>query len=220
MGLLRIIFLTIFLIVVVPTIIAFLLISLLTAGFNFLEFSLPVAFLMVLFIIVASSVNIPVGKRSYVEVIEPRFFGLFNRTVNRVQGVSVNLGGAVIPLVIAGVFISTINEAGLLKELMIITGITAVVSFAGSQFVENKGIVISIILPVLFTVLFSLILAPEEVARVAFSSGVLGVVIGSDLMHLPYALKSGKSVISIGGAGIFDGIFLVGILSAIIANFL
>jgi uncharacterized membrane protein len=161
-----------------------------------------------------------VGKRSYVEVIEPRFFGMFNRTVKRVQGVSVNLGGAVIPLVIAGVFISIINEAGLLKELIIVTGITTVVSFVGSQFVKNKGIVISIILPVLFTALFSFILAPEEVVKVAFSSGVLGVVIGSDLIHLPYALKSGKSVISVGGAGIFDGIFLVGILSAIIANFL
>jgi uncharacterized membrane protein len=220
MEFLRIILLTIFLIVVVPTVTAFLLISLLTAGFNFLEFSLPVAFLVALFMIVASSVNIPVGKRSYIEVIEPRFFGLFNRTVKRVQGVSVNLGGAVIPLIITGVFISTINEAGLLKELMIVTGITTVVSFVGSQFVKNKGIVISIILPVLFTALFSFIFAPEEVVRVAFSSGVLGVVIGSDLIHLPYALKSGKSVISIGGAGIFDGIFLVGILSALIVSFL
>ncbi|MEA2092826.1 MAG: DUF1614 domain-containing protein [Patescibacteria group bacterium] len=220
MRFLRIILLIIFLIVVVPIIIAFLFISLLTAGFNFLEFSLPVAFLVVLFMIVASSVNISVGKRNYIEIIEPRFFGLFNRTIKRAQGVSVNLGGAVIPLIVAGVFISTINEAGLLKELMIITGITTTVSFVGSQFVKNKGIVISIILPVLFTTLFSIILAPEEVARVAFSSGVLGVVIGSDLLHLPYALKSGKSVISIGGAGIFDGIFLVGILSALLSSFL
>lgn len=121
-----------------------------------MEFSLPVAFLIALFMIVASSVNIPVGKRNYIEVIEPRFFGLFNRTVKRVQGVSVNLGGVIIPLIITGVFISTINEAGLLKELMIVTGITTVVSFVGSQFVKNKGIIISIILPVLFTALFHL----------------------------------------------------------------
>ncbi|MDA3815125.1 MAG: DUF1614 domain-containing protein [Patescibacteria group bacterium] len=220
MGFLKIILLTILLIVVVPTVVAFLFIYLLTAGFNLLEFSLPVAFLVVLFMIVASSVNIPVGKRSYIEVIEPRFFGLFNRTVKRIQGVSVNLGGAVIPLIIAGVFISTIKEIGLLRELMIITGVITVVSFVGSRFVKNRGVVISIILPVLFTTLFSIILAPEEVARVAFSSGVLGVVIGSDLLHLPYALKNGKSVISIGGAGIFDGIFLVGILSALLGSML
>jgi uncharacterized membrane protein len=185
---------------------------------NFLEFSLPVAFLTVIFMIVASSVNIPIGKRSFVEVIEPRFFGLFNRTVKRVQGVSVNLGGAVIPLIVAGVFIFTIREAGLLTEFLIVTGVTTAVSFAGSRFVKNKGAVVSFILPVLFTALFSVVLAPEEVVRVAFSSGVLGVVIGSDLLHLPYALKSGRSVISIGGAGVFDGIFLVGVFSALVGS--
>ncbi len=179
---------------------------------------MPVAFLIVIFMIVASSINIPVGKRSFVEVIEPRFFGLFNRTVKRVQGVSVNLGGAVIPLIVVGFFIFTIKEAGLLVEFLIVTGVTTVVSFTGSRFVKNKGVVVSFVLPVLFTALFSIILAPEEVARVAFSSGVLGIVIGSDLLHLPYALKSGRSVISIGGAGLFDGIFLVGVFSALMGS--
>jgi uncharacterized membrane protein len=204
------------LVVVVPVAIALFFVYLLTVGFGFLEFSFPLAVFMLFLMFVSSYINIPIGKKNLVEVVEPRFFGFFHRSTWRYQGVSINLGGAVIPIIIIGFFLPSIWQAELLPELGIITLIVALFSFIGSRFIEKRGVVISMILPVLFTALFTAILAPEEAAKVAFSSGVLGVLLGADIFHLPYALKKGKQVISIGGAGIFDGIFLVGIISAIL----
>jgi uncharacterized membrane protein len=52
---------------------------------------------------------------------------------------------------------------------------------------------------------------------VAYVSGVLGTLIGADLGHLKDISKSGPKIASIGGAGTFDGIFLSGIIAAILA---
>jgi len=52
---------------------------------------------------------------------------------------------------------------------------------------------------------------------VAYISGVLGVLIGADLLNLKQLSKVGRGVMSIGGAGVFDGIYLVGIIAVLIA---
>ena len=79
-------------------------------------------------------------------------------------------------------------------------------------------------------------------APVAYISGTLGTLIGADLLNLPLVLRGGllaasptrfwpgniarKSsplaprILSIGGAGVFDGVFLTGILAGLIAGFL
>jgi uncharacterized membrane protein len=48
-------------------------------------------------------------------------------------------------------------------------------------------------------------------------SGTLGTLIGADLLNFNKILKIGAPVISIGGAGTFDGIFLAGIMGVLIA---
>ncbi len=218
MNFLYVFFVLLTLIVVIPVTAAFLLVYVFALGFDFLDFSVTTAILALFFMIVTSFINIPIGRKDVVEVVEPRFFGFFRRSVRRFQGVSINVGGAVIPLLIIGFFLPSLWEAGLLRELGVIVAIISVFSFVTSHFIKEKGVVISMILPVLFTALFAAILAPEEAAKIAFSGGVLGVLIGSDILHLPYVLKKEKSVVSIGGAGIFDGIFLVGIISAVLAG--
>ena len=51
------------------------------------------------------------------------------------------------------------------------------------------------------------------VAPVAYVSGVLGTLVGGDLLNLNKARRLGAGIVSIGGAGVFDGIFLVGVFS-------
>jgi len=63
----------------------------------------------------------------------------------------------------------------------------------------------------------ALLLAPEMAAPVAFVSGVMGPLIGADLMHLKHIETSDIGVVSIGGAGTFDGIILSGIVAAYLA---
>jgi uncharacterized membrane protein len=51
----------------------------------------------------------------------------------------------------------------------------------------------------------------------AYISGVLGVLIGADILHLKNINKLGAPIAAIGGAGSFDGIFMTGIIAALLA---
>jgi uncharacterized membrane protein len=63
---------------------------------------------------------------------------------------------------------------------------------------------------------------------VAYIAGTLGTLIGADLLNLPAILRGdlaspgdaegGVVMDSIGGAGVFDGIFLTGILAPILST--
>lgn len=63
----------------------------------------------------------------------------------------------------------------------------------------------------------ALLFAPDTAAPVAFVIGVVGPLVGADLMHLKDIETSEIGVVSIGGAGTFDGIVLSGIVAAYIA---
>ena len=54
-------------------------------------------------------------------------------------------------------------------------------------------------------------------APVAFVAGVSGPLIGADLLHLKDMSRVSAGILSIGGAGTFDGIVLSGILAALLA---
>lgn len=58
----------------------------------------------------------------------------------------------------------------------------------------------------------ALLLVPDHAPPIAFVAGVLGPLIGADLLHLRDIEK-----IATGGAGTFDGIVLSGILAAYLA---
>jgi uncharacterized membrane protein len=52
---------------------------------------------------------------------------------------------------------------------------------------------------------------------VAFAAGVMGPLAGADLLHLKEIETRVVGVLSIGGAGTFDGIVLSGIVAAYLA---
>jgi uncharacterized membrane protein len=185
------------------------------AGFDLLNFSSSASLLMIVVIIIGSFINIPLGGRRMVRVEETRFFGLVRRDVWRTQGLSLNVGGVIIPLLIVGYFLSYIPQ----EAVVVTTIVVSFFSFMGAKFVKERGILISMFLPVLFAVFFSLLLAPDHAPQVAFSSGVLGVLIGADLLRIPFILNRSGGVMCVGGGGIFDGIFLVGIISALVVSF-
>jgi uncharacterized membrane protein len=65
----------------------------------------------------------------------------------------------------------------------------------------------------------ALLVAQRNVAAVAYVSGSLGTLIGADLLNLGKIQGLGAPVMSIGGAGTFDGIFLTGIPAVPLASF-
>jgi uncharacterized membrane protein len=62
-----------------------------------------------------------------------------------------------------------------------------------------------------------MLLASGSAAPVAYIGGTLGTLIGADLLNLPAVRRMPALMLSIGGAGVFDGVFLVGIIAVLVA---
>ena len=128
------------------------------------------------------------------------------------QIIAINLGGCIIPLLLC---LYLIRKAPFLPTFFA-TIISIVVCFKLSKVVPGVGITIPAFIPPIVSVILAYILSPENKIPVAYISGVLGVLIGADILNLP-ALSKYPGVMSIGGAGVYDGIFLVGIFSVLLA---
>jgi len=188
-------------------------------GFEKLGISSGMTIFILLAILIGSAVNIPLTKKKLIYVRERRFFGLWQTPKVEARGIAVNLGGAVIPILLSFYFLFLTLKLGFeLKPILIATLLMIVISKFLARVVPGRGISLPAIIPPVFSAIFAMILAPAFSAPAAFISGTLGVLIGADILNLKRAWKFG-GFISIGGAGVFDGIFLVGIVSALLAGF-
>jgi uncharacterized membrane protein len=75
-----------------------------------------------------------------------------------------------------------------------------------------------ILVPAFAAALAALLIARRQAAALAYISGSLGTLIGADLLNLGIVYGLGAPVVSIGGAGTFDGIFLIAVLAVLIAS--
>jgi uncharacterized membrane protein len=82
---------------------------------------------------------------------------------------------------------------------------------------EGVGITLPVFLPPVITALVALLLASESAAPLAYISGTLGTLIAADLLHLGALQGMHAPIASIGGAGTFDGIFMVGLVAMLLA---
>ncbi|MCH8061697.1 MAG: DUF1614 domain-containing protein [Chloroflexi bacterium] len=127
--------------------------------------------------------------------------------------VAVNVGGAIIPILMC---LWMMPRTPLFRTMLAITVVT-IVAFSMAEVVPGKGIALNALVPPGVSAIISMILAWRRAAPVAYISGVLGTLVGADLLHLPEAIRGGGTYLSIGGAGIFDGIFLIGIFAAFLS---
>ena len=190
-----------------------------TIGFEKLGVSPEVTIFLLLAILIGSSINIPLTRQKLVRVEEPIFFGLWKRPQIKAQGIAINLGGAIIPTLLSFYFLFLSWRAGFeLQPVLIAIILMIIICKFLARIIPGIGISLPFFIPPIFSAILALILAPDFAAPCAFISGVLGTLIGADILNLPKAQKYG-GFISIGGAGVFDGIFLVGIVSALLAGF-
>src|SRR2546427_646154 len=63
----------------------------------------------------------------------------------------------------------------------------------------------------------ALVVAFRRAPPVAYVAGSMGTLIGADLLNLDRIAELGAPVVSIGGAGTFDGVFLTGIIAGLLA---
>jgi uncharacterized membrane protein len=101
--------------------------------------------------------------------------------------------------------------------MVIGTALVAVVVHQLAQVVPGVGIVVPILVPPLLAAGVALMLAYHRAPPVAYVSGTMGTLIGADLLNLGKVAHMGAPMVSIGGAGTFDGVFLTGILAGLLA---
>jgi len=191
-----------------PVFLLLLFLNVVTFGFEKLGISPQMALVLLFVMLISSAINIPISRRTVGYYRRP-YFGWFQVPVRREYGLAINLGGAVIPIALS---IYLLFKAPLLPTL-IATALMVIICKFLTRPVPGRGLAIPMFIPPIFATLFALILAGEFAPPVAYISGVLGTVIGGDLLNLGKARRLGAGVVSIGGAGVFDGIFLVGIFS-------
>lgn len=129
--------------------------------------------------------------------------------------IAVNFGGAVIPTAIS---LYLLARNALWIRGLAATAIVALVCYQMATLVPGLGIAIPSFAPPLVTTVTALLLAPASAPAVAYLSGSLGTLIGADLMNLGKVQGLGAPIVSIGGAGTFDGIFITGIVSVLLAS--
>ncbi|MDD3493197.1 MAG: DUF1614 domain-containing protein [Candidatus Thermoplasmatota archaeon] len=188
-------------------------------AFQALGFPPWTALLLLLGVLGGSFVNIPVwtvsGRRERYAVDAHFPFRGVREIEEGSTTIHVNLGGAVIPVVMS-VYLLTRLPWALFPHLLFATAFIALVCYQLARPVRGVGIAMPALVPPLLASLTALILVPQRAMIIAFVSGVLGVLLGADLLHLPQLRKVGAPAASIGGAGTFDGIFLTGVLSVLL----
>lgn len=172
-------------------------------------------------------VNIPVARleREDEVAIEPlAIFGFAGwgpqiRRVRRETIVAVNLGGCLIPTAL--VLYELVYVAMAAPAVLWAAGAASAVSIGVCYLIARPapgvGILVPGLVPAFVATILALVLAPDHAPPVAFIAGVLGPLIGADLLHLKEISKIGSAIVSIGGAGTFDGIVLSGIMAAYLA---
>ncbi len=196
-----------------------------SSAFSALGFSPFTAIMIFLAALLGSAVNIPVYSfqtRKPVKVTRPNFtMGFFYPEVKKEYRimettVALNLGGAVIPMALTAYLFYTNPDLWL--EFLI--GITVVsgISYKLARPVPGLGITMPLFIPPILAAIIAVALPGGPNTVIAFVSGVIGVLIGADLLNLSKTAGYGSNMLSIGGAGTFDGIFLTGIVSVLLAT--
>jgi len=129
--------------------------------------------------------------------------------------IAVNVGGAVIPGLLSFYLLAR-NELWV-RGLLATAGV-AVVCHILAEPVPGLGIALPVFVPPASAAIVALLLSRRYAAPLAYIGGSLGTLIGADLLNLDKIQGLGAPVASIGGAGTFDGIFLTGILAALLAS--
>ncbi len=192
-------------------------------SFAFEKLGLPPALglIVLLLSLLGSTINLPIARIkngvSPREITLPTFWGVLRIPMHPFRNetqISVNLGGCLIPTALS-VYLFFQCSLTLLVTLPGIAIVT-ILSYYFSRPIPGIGIAMPIFIAPICAAIVGLTLSPDQSAPLAYISGTLGVLIGADMMHLKEIPKLGAPNASIGGAGTFDGIFITGIVAALL----
>ncbi|MBI2478301.1 MAG: DUF1614 domain-containing protein [Planctomycetia bacterium] len=210
----------------------FVLINAMQTALTKLHLHSVVGFGVMIGIVAGSFVNFPLYRleREFEQVEAPsrwhRWLGrvpLVRRTKTETI-IAVNLGGCLIPLALAcfELLVVAWHAPQAMWALVIASLANILACYRFARPIQGLGIAMPAMLPpaVSVGVTWLLLMSPDYDpvrAPVAFVAGIAGPLIGADLLHLRDISRISVGVLSIGGAGTFDGIVLSGMLAALVA---
>jgi uncharacterized membrane protein len=166
--------------------------------------------------LIGSYFDIPLAKLPTEHVTSDRVIELFGVQFAAPNAVwpgtvlAINVGGGVIPtlmsiylLMMRGLWIEGVGAA---------TAVALLMHWLATP-VPGSGITVPVFLPALTAYLIALLLSRQKAAPLAYIGGSLGTLTGADLTNLDKVSGLDASIVSIGGAGTFDAIFMTSILA-------
>ncbi len=204
---------------------AFVQVGLITLAFEKIGLGPNQVFAFLLLSLLGSYINIPIKKIENRQELPfyPERITFFGISYNIPQWtttqtiVAINLGGAVIPILLS---IYLMLKWHIFFEPVVATSLVAVISYFLAKPVPGLGIAMPIFIPPLLAAIVALALSKSGHApAVAYIAGTIGTLIGADILHLKDIHKLKSPIVSIGGAGTFDGIFLAGIIAVLLTHY-
>ncbi len=211
------VFLFIFLIVLIE-------VRILTYVYELMGISRRYVFLILFVSLMGTYFNIPIYHFPADNVVSRGYVDFFGMRYVIPEGreredttIAINVGGAVIPVLLA-IYLLVKNKfyGRALLGTILVTIVVHMVAYP----VEGLGIAEPIFVPPIVAAVAGLIFARKSAPALAYVAGTLGTLIGADLLNLDKVEGLGAPMVSIGGAGTFDGIFLTGIVAVLMASLL
>ncbi|ALM75057.1 DUF1614 domain-containing protein [Thermococcus barophilus] len=199
-----------------------------TLAFQKLGLPLPVAYTLFWASLIGSFINIPIAEtKTYAPILkvkEVSFFGIrypvpYIDWGEQKMVIAINVGGALVPLSIVTYELLRFAIAGnmeLIIRIIVAILIATIFSNFFSKPVKGLGIAIPTFIPPLIAASLAFLLGGPNKPAIAYASGTMGVLIGADLLNWNRIKELGAPMVSIGGAGTFDGIFLAGIIAVLL----
>lgn len=218
-----------FLILLVPLILIMLFVNTIKSAFLGLGFSPAAATALVFVSIAGSIVNIPVREvvkekttfetpTSFVySILYPQSKGPAKR-IEKTR-IAVNLGGAIVPLFVCA-YIFFRFPGHVLPFSLVTVPVSIAICYRSARIMPNVGVVMPTFVPPAAAAALALVFAWGDASAIplCYVTGVLGVIVGADLLNLDKLGSMSAPMASIGGAGTFDGIFLTGIVSVFLGE--
>jgi uncharacterized membrane protein len=185
------------------------------------------ALLALIVSLIGSYINIPIaqiesGEPHQAEIVS--VFGVRYRVpLHYSRGsttLAINVGGAIVPLLIS-IYVLSHQTAAILPAALTAL-VVALVVHRWARPVRGLGIAIPMFIPPIVAAVTAWVTAAlfgayHHVDAVAYVGGVVGTLVGADISNLGKLRNLGAPVASIGGAGTFDGVFLTGIVAVLLA---
>jgi len=171
--------------------------------------------------LLGAHVNIPLYRVPVERVLPPHEVSMLGWTYivpgtieARATVVAINVGGAVLPILLS---LYLFFRSRMYGRMLLGTAIVAAVVHSQARVVPGLGIAVPIFLPPLIAAGVALVLAFRRAPPLAYVAGSMGTLIGADLLNLGKVGELAAPIVSIGGAGTFDGVFLTGIIAGLLA---